>query len=588
MLLAMSTWSCEKYLDKVEASDLTEKDVFGTYLDFQAFADQMYNEVIAYLNHANNSSYNYGDHVIANASGMPTSYWDKGDYWKWYDNDTKTIFHEENGSGDNIHYEGIWDSSWRGIRAANVCLANFKYLEEATQEQRDLILGQAYFFRGFFHWEIIRAFGGMPYIDTLLQPADDMKFPRLSYQESTERIVEDLDRAINLLPGDWDLTVTGSEFEGANRGRATKGAALAVKCKALLFAASPLMNNESTGSGFVYDHDLLERSAEAAHQFFKLVGPIYTLEPFETYSNIFYTTDGTVPWRDEIIWQKTKRWRLWGYNGWKNQGIGRLHAGGRLGQVQNCEAPTHNIVEQFEMANGLPIDDPASGYDPADPWTGRDPRFDKVILTDGTRWVKAYPDTDERAYIQLYEGGGDQGIEGSLTGYLVKKYWPYGINNLDQDFGNYWHRCPILRVADVYLMYGEAVNEVYGPSATPNFNGETGISAADAINVVRTRAGMPDVHAKFTGDKDSFRERIRVERAVELCFESHRWHDIRRWHVAHLPEYKALYGNFFDKDHTKFNVRKIMDRVFDEKHYWLPLPKDQVLLYKEYYQNPGW
>ena len=148
---------------------------------------------------------------------------------------------------EDTRFEGIWDSSWRGIRIANICIENIEYLLEATQEQKDLILGQAYFFRAFFHWEVIRAFGGMPYIDKLLSPNDNLRLPRLSYQESTEKIVKDLDAAIPLLPDDWDLTETGAQTAGANRGRATKGAALAVKCKALLYAASPLMNNESTG-----------------------------------------------------------------------------------------------------------------------------------------------------------------------------------------------------------------------------------------------------------------------------------------------------------------------------------------------------
>lgn len=586
LILITDSWSCEEYLDKIEASDLTEKDVFGTYIDFQGFEDQLYDCVIAYMNHANNCSYNYGDHVIANASGMPTSFWDKGDYWQWYNNTTKTIFHEAQNDGT---FTGIWDSSWKGIRIANICIEKINLLTDATTEQRNFLLGQAYFFRGFLHWEIIRAFGGMPYIDRLLGPNDELRIPRLNYQQSTEKIVEDLDRAIDLLPADWDQTTTGSAYYGYTRGRATKGAALAVKCKALLFAASPLMNQESNGTGFVYNHELLEQAAEAAHQFFKLVdNGVYYLEPIETYSDNFYKLDGTTPWGPEVIWERTMVYDKWGYQGFKNQGIGRLFCGSRLGIVQNCETPTQNIVDLFEMINGLPIGDLDSGYDPKNPWANRDPRFDKAILTDGTKWVKKLPESDPTAYIQLFVNGLDKGSQASLTGYMVKKFWPYGINTIDANYGNFWFNCPILRVADIYLMYAEAVNEVWGPKGAPDFNGEAGITALQAVNIVRARAGMPEVNAKFTDDENLFRERIRIERGVELCFEGHRWHDIRRWHVAHLPEYKALYGCDFDKDHTYFNKVWLMDRVFDEKHYWLPLPKDQVTLYKECQQNPGW
>jgi hypothetical protein len=243
------------------------------------------------------------------------------------------------------------------------------------------------------------------------------------------------------------------------------------------------------------------------------------------------------------------------------------------------------------QATGLPVDDPASGYDPANPWDGRDPRFNAFILTDGTRWVKSKPETDPQAYLQLYTSpneGLDRGTQGSLTGYLVKKFWPYGVNSVDQEWGEFWYRTPVLRVAEVYLIYAEAVNEVYGPKTVPSINGETGLSAEEALNMVRSRAEMPGVHSKFTGSKTDFRERIRVERSVELCFEGQRWHDLRRWHIGHLPENKTLYGLNFDMDHTTFSKAWLLDRVFDEKHYWLPLPQDQVLQYEEYRQNPGW
>ncbi|MCF8378476.1 MAG: RagB/SusD family nutrient uptake outer membrane protein [Bacteroidales bacterium] len=583
-LMLMGIWSCEEYLDKVEASDITEEDVFGTYITFQGFADQMYDLVVAYNNQTNNCSYNYGDHVVANASGMPAYQWDVGNYWAWYTN-SKTIF-----TGGDNEDEGLWSGSWKGIRIANLCLKNIDYLSEATDEERDLLMGQAYFFRAFFHWEIVRAFGGMPYIDMVLEPSDNMKLERLSYHESTERIVEDLDKAIALLPKDWDETETGGQTIGANRGRATLGSAMGIKAKALLFAASPLMNNESTGSGFVYNTELLEQTVETAHKFLKLADEgYYALEPLSTYNNIFYTLDGTVPWRTEIIWQRVQWIGKTGYSGYKNQGPGRLFMGGRLGQVQNCEAPTENLIELFEMhSSGLPISEGDAGFDPAHPWDGRDPRFYKTILTDSTRWVKTLPVSDPKAYLQLYNGGLDRGAQGSLTGYMVKKFWPYGVNSVDADWQKFMFRCPILRLADIYLIYAEAANELYGPTAVPTINGETGMTAVEAVNIVRTRAEMPDVDSRFTTDKETFSERIRVERSIEFCFEGHRWHDLRRWHIGHLPEYKTLYGLDFNKEHTSFSKTKILDRVFIEKHYWMPLKRDEVLLYEGYYQNPGW
>src|SRR5690606_33564238 len=104
---------------------------------------------------------------------------------------------------------------------------------------------------------------------------------------------------------------------------------------------------------------------------------------------------------------------------------------------------------------------------------------------------------------------------------------------------------PHMRLAEVYMIYAEAVNEISGPSGTA---GGLALTAVDAVNKVRHRANMPHVNSKFTGDKDTFRKRIWNELAVEFFAEGHRWFDIRRWHVGHLDEYKKIYSLVFDKD----------------------------------------
>ena len=135
---------------------------------------------------------------------------------------------------------------------------------------------------------------------------------------------------------------------------------------------------------------------------------------------------------------------------------------------------------------------------------------------------------------------------------------------------------PSMRLAEVYLDYAEAVTAAYGP--TGSAPGAT-MTAVDALNVVRERAGMPPVSAAATG-YPSFMDLVWNERNVELCFEGHFWWDIRRWYVAHLPEYK---------DYTYFNRPVFLVRTFeDPKHYWLPLPRNLVQLYEGMPQNPGW
>ncbi|MEH0152930.1 RagB/SusD family nutrient uptake outer membrane protein [Limibacter armeniacum] len=581
LLLTGLLTACDDYLDKTESADLTEKDVFGTYEDFQGFVDQMYGYVIPYFQKSITGSLNYGDHVINNRGFSPSGAFDGGNYWYVWSNTLHNILYKL----DNGTEKGLWSESWYGIRAANVALSHMDDLVSATQEEKDLLKGQAHFFRAYFHWELIRFWGGLPYIDRAFKPSDNMQMPRLSYRETTERLIADLDTAAMLLPEDWDRTSFGqlisTETQSSTVGRATKGAALGIKAKALMYAASPLMNDDN---GYQYNTVLCERTAEAAWNVIELADKgIYKLLPWSSYSDNFHKNDGSVPWTDEVIWEAINPGVG---NSRMNNFHGRIFNPGRFGGNAVMEAPTQNIVDLFEMANGYPIEHPSSGYDPNDPWTGRDPRFYNAILLDGTKWI--LKNNNAAAYIQTYIGGQDRGNDASRTGYMIKKYWPIGVNKVDKNWNQFRFQAPHLRLADIYLIYAEAVNEVYGPNEAPTFNGKTGMTATEAVNIIRNRANMPSLTAEFSGSKDALREKIRNERAIEFCFEGHRWFDLRRWHIAHLPEYKPLYGLEFDKNHTYFKKVWIQDRVFDERNYWLPLPVNQTQLYEGFGQNTGW
>ena len=152
-----------------------------------------------------------------------------------------------------------------------------------------------------------------------------------------------------------------------------------------------------------------------------------------------------------------------------------------------------------------------------------------------------------------------------------------------------------MRYSDLLLVYAEAANEAWGPQTVPNFtNGKTGITSLEAVNRVRQRVQLedgtsfPQVDGQYTNDKLIFRERIRNERTVELCFEGHRFDDIRRWYIAHTIENRRLYGMEFDKEHSYYKRFILTDRIFDDKHYWLPFSKDLVSFYDGFKQNPGW
>jgi hypothetical protein len=584
VLCSLLLASCDEYLDQTPDAVVSEDDIFTTYESFQGFIDANYAEILNYNQHYMVTTADFGGDVfcyIQWASGWTGN---DGDYWYiagGHSDDTPSLF---NSSFDNSWWgpnttSGIWAGGWRGIRVCNVALEHLNLLSQATEEEKRLIEGQIYFFRAFFHAEIISAYGGMPYIDIAFKPNDNMELPRISYQECTERIVEDYDKAIPLLPVDWNQTARGAQSPGANTGRITKGAALAYKQKALLYAASPLMNKFS-GNDATYNIALCERAAAAGAELISLVDETeeYSLVPFSNYSDNFYKTDGTMPWTSETILQRVDdRYGEWSFH----SNIGCIYAPAQAGGDEACETVNQTYVDYFEMADGTRYKTEYD-YDNSKRWENRDPRFRQNIYVDQDHYG-----FHEKTFFNLYEGeGSDKNINNQVAlPYIIKKFWPKGVNKYDQMWTEFRVISPRMRLAEVYLDYAEAVTAAYGP--TGKAPGAT-LTAVEAIYKVRERAVMPDVTADAPG-YPTFMDLVWNERNVELCFEGHYWWDIRRWYVAHLPKYKEIINLSFDKDYTYFNRSVFLVRTFeDPKHYWLPLPRDLVQLYEGMYQNPGW
>jgi hypothetical protein len=185
----------------------------------------------------------------------------------------------------------------------------------------------------------------------------------------------------------------------------------------------------------------------------------------------------------------------------------------------------------------------------------------------------------------LYNGGNLRlDNTASRSGYLLRKFVTNGCNNTDNEWNNINIVIPYLRLADVYLMYAEAVLQGYG---TPQSTHAGYISAITAVNKIRERAGVPNIDARFLASKDAFMGELMRERAVELAFE-----DLRRWNVAGETKFREKTVIDFDRgsDGKPLNLRErvVVTRVFEAKHNWLPLPTNQVNLYPGFGQNPGW
>ena len=577
---SFSLWSCKDYLDKTLQADISEEDIFSTWEKFQGYAETMYDDVVDPI-HLSSSfgSFNYADDNIP----IRTFGFIEGDYFKvisravtqYYN--TSAVRSRGTWSGNSIIRQmAIWQNSWFGIRAANQCLAHLKYLVDATDEQRQLIKGQAYFFRGYFHWELMKAWGNIPYVDTVFTAVSELKVKQLGLYITAEKILNDLKTAEDLLPEDWDDIVSGQPTLGKNFGRPTKGQALALQAEALLFCGSPLFNGIETGN-YVYNTDYCKRAAEAAWKVIEIANNgKYALTTWANYFNNFFTKNSTFPVTKEII--LSPPYRGTGY--YFQTPCTFLSIGGESSYI----SPTQNYIEYFEASNGLPIDDPAANFDPMNPWVNRDPRFKYNIYVDGDRIVRSL--NDDRAFAQLYIGGRERSAQASVTGFGWRKFVDETINKYDGTSGVFRFNLPRMRLAEIYLIYAEAANEAYnGPyGKDPNAI----ITALDAVNKIRTRAGMPDVNAKFLTDKETFRARIWNERAVEFAYEGKRREDLRRWHVATDLKYRELYELQFDMPHTYFKKVLVKTINFAEQHYWLPFPTNQITLYSGWKQNPGW
>ncbi len=587
--------SCKKYLDRPLDANITEKDVFVNFRNFQGFTEELYACLPDMSKSTWNAEWNMGDDVLSttNANYRLNAEFDNGNYWAWRTNgggwDNSWL--DDNGPNTDPNEsknKGLWPLSWYGIRKANLGLTNLDKLVDATEEEKNVIKGQLLFFRGFFHFQLMSFWGGLPYIDTVLSSSAKLDLPRLNYRETAMKAAKDFEDAAALLPANWDKAAVGQVTLGNNQQRVSKSTALAYKGKNLLYAASPMMNQESTGTGG-YDAELCKQAADAFSRMLKLSDngeAYYNLLTWDKYNENWYTISsyGKHPGYPEVVFGPPT------YAAWQSRwSLVNMFIPPPLGGEAGISSPAANYVNYFGMNNGLPIDAAGSGYDIADPWSNRDPRFYKFITYDGVQMIQGSDNAAFR-FANLYNGGNLR-LENtaSRTGYLIRKFVTNRCNNTDNEWNSINIIIPYLRLADVYLMYAEAVLHGYG---TPQSSYPGYLTAEAAVNIVRTRAGVPAVDASYTGTKDAFMEELMRERAVELAFEGLRWHDLRRWNLAGEKKYKEKTVIDFDRGSNGKPInlieRVVVTRAFEKKHNWLPLPTNQVNLYPTFGQNPGW
>lgn len=610
--LALTT-SCTDYLDKSPESDVSPEAAFKNFKNFQGFTEELYLCIPDFSKSYWTTCWNWGeDDIQAVGFDYLMGYKvDQGDFWGWqkeFDGWGACFMDQGDTFDPNDRFKrGLWKAAWYGIRKANLGLENMDLMTAATQEEKNTIKGQLLFFRGWLHFQLMQYFGGLPYIDHAIAADQPMTLPRETCQACAEKAAKDFREAAELLPIDWDKSSVGRNTLGKNGFRINKITALAYEGKSLLWAASPLVKNSDdkmnvNGNASTYDYDTnyAQQAAEALGELLALVETgqtQYKLVDFADYSDLFYTWNKNMlpPGSTENILRDIPA------DAWQNShfGVFTEFGGSILTGGKAASQPTANYVNYYGMKNGLPLDDPESGFDPTHPWKNRDPRFYHDIVYDGVKVVEGAIEPDANRYANLYTGGTYRDdINESRTGYLLYKFIPMIANNYDMGstYNKLYIDVPYLRLADCYLMYAEACAAVGGATA----KAKCSLTALDAVNKIRERAGVAGVAAKFTGNKDKFMDEVRRERAVELAFEGHRFNDLRRWLLLDKAPYNiktsqefVRAGEFDPKNPQNtevsgFKEKTILTRHFTSKHWWMPLKKKDTSIYPEMFQNPGW
>ncbi|MBE6341330.1 MAG: RagB/SusD family nutrient uptake outer membrane protein [Bacteroidales bacterium] len=637
-----SLTSCEDYLDKEPDSDVNPEEAFKNFENFQGFVEQMYNSIPHKTCCYWNTTFNWGEDEILtlnNADFYVTSKMDEGDFKAYYTSWGGNLCflygnNDDVKSKDRMKHH-IWNDSWYCIRKANLGLEALEQglMTDATDEERDFVKGQLLFFRGWWYEELMVWFGGMPYFDRALDASETFTFPRESFTDCAKKAAADFEAAAKLLPNDWDKSTVGKRTLGANQLRITKATALAYAGKIMLWAASPLNNVGAKVGGketYNYNTEYAKQAAEYLGQSLALIengespyslAEYYPADDFDAlyhhdrkkttnscYSDIFYTVGQNFkqPGTVEAMMRGTRfnqandaRWGFavsWGSN------VNGLFNGGF------CQVPTANYVNYaYGMANGLPLDDPNSGFDPTHPFKNRDPRFYHDIVFDGERFIDqdATEDFVDQQYATLYTKGIMRDVtNASRTGYFCQKLVPHTGNRVDRvtdDWGKgFKSYLPYMRVADVYLMYAEAGAAAGGASYKANSFSK---NAVEAINTLRDRVGVGHVDAGYAASQQKFMDEVRRERACELAFEGFRFNDLQRWLLLTEKPYTTKtsqeFTRVYDDEWYKTNDPRdaevkgwheetLLTRNLGTKHYWFPILESQVYIYEDFAQNPGW
>nr|WP_067057453.1 RagB/SusD family nutrient uptake outer membrane protein [Mucilaginibacter sp. L294] len=607
-VLLVGSTSCKKYLDVVPAEYSSENDVYNNINLAEQAQARLYNalpdEMQAYFTAATDETYHH-----------------------WFDNGEAINAYKYNlGSwSTNDNPLGNWSGKYQDIRRANIFIERIDNVPVPLDRESYYAIwkprykAEARFLRAQFYFELFKRYGAVPLLTTAkdVDPGnlEDTQVARNSVDEVVNFITSECDAAAEVLP---------ATQEAAQTGRITKGAALALKARTLLYAASPLFNGNplyasiKNKDGKVlfsasYDKEKWKKAADAAKAVIDL--GIYSLyspfpnNPVQNYAAQFYTRDYTETILPRIMGNSTDIDGNLLPNGSPFKGNGKL-------------TPLQQLVDAYEMKNGYPINAQGSGYTINGTWSGdlwdgqkvqsvsnisnmykdRDPRFYASIFFQYDVWRF---DATKRPVRLAWFGAGNGVTDGWATGKPGTNPWGYNIRKFlsptydrNANSGTGTRNFPIFRLAEIYLSYAEAMNEYLDAPDQ---------SVYQYLNMVRNRVSMPALPILPEDDtKAGMRKRIQNERRVEFAFESHRFWDVRRWLIAKTvdngpalglnarPSAAELAATGLDETSEAAGVAvfyktvTLQTRIFADKHYLMPIPQTEIDKDPNLVQNYGW
>jgi hypothetical protein len=584
LMLAFGMTACDKNLDNVNKATLDDNSQWAT----EANADIFLNDVYDQLPDMYGAPENYDNFTDDNDAGF---YYNS---WKYKDGNldpasTNYALFGGGATGIQTISRHSWPALYTSIRKVNTFIQKItENKDNYSQDWYNKRLDEARFHRAFHYSILFLNWGGVPII-TAPQTREDtttLFMPRATYAETLDFIVKSLDTVLN----NGYLEVKYNKGN-PNAGRATLGAALMLKAYLQLVAASPTFNSP-TYIGGPDPHKIAgfgnydqSRWATAAASFKKFMddwgGPGKPYDLFPEDSTLWYEDN---EYNSEVIWDRQYVPMVKGSNYEQYGGpvfvLGSYYTWGNYN-------PTQELVDQFFMANGKPITDPTSGYNPQKPYENRERRFYKWIVYDGAPYKMDWMPTWDTIYTRIDKVNPSlneidfASTDVSNTGYYFKKKLnPKNRPATGLSGANYIY----YRYTEVLLGYAEAQNEAVGPDA----------SVYDAINKVRARVDLPPLPAGLT--QDEMREAIRHERRVELCFENKRLHDIIRWGIAHEVLTKDLHGMKIENTSPDDNsgvwtytpVPLNHPHNFQLRQYLHPIPQSALAQNPKLVQTPGY